>query len=128
VVGKELLIGSTSGAHTQVFTALTYRDGALRKLPAPGGKHLSWDVNSSYGTGSEGWLCTRGAVESRAVYPNNIHRRRFRIVRDKYTYSSGQWARTSHYATTVAANSRGNPPKYTDQYWRFACPGLPNAF
>ena len=126
--GKELLIGSTSGAHTQVFTALTYRDGKLRKLGAPGGKYASWGVNSSYGTGNEGWRCTSDGVESRAVYPNNIHRRRFHIVRDKYAYRSGRWSRTGHYATTVAANNHGNPPTYTDNYFRFACPGLPNAF
>jgi hypothetical protein len=128
VSGKELLVGSTSGAHTQVFTVLTYRQGALRKLHAPGGKHSYWSVNSSYGTGSEGWLCTSGGVESRAVYPTNRHHTRFRVVRDKYAYGSGHWTRTDHVAATVAASRHHNPPKATRHYASFACPGLANAF
>jgi hypothetical protein len=128
VTGKELLVGSTSGAHTQVFTALTYRAGALRKLHAPGGKHSYWSVNSSYGTGNEGWRCTREGVESRSVYPKNRHHTRFRVVRDKYKYGSGHWTRTDHAAATVPSGRHGSPPKSTRHYASFACAGLPNAF
>jgi hypothetical protein len=127
--GRELLLGSTTGAHTQVFTVLTYRDGALRNLPAPAGlPHApvaQWSVNSSAGTGSEGWRCTNTGVESRAVYPGSVHRHRFHIVRNKYVFGSAGWTRTHHYAATVTSRY---PPKSTDGYAEFACRGLPPAF
>jgi hypothetical protein len=127
--GKEILVGFTTGAHTQGFTALTYRDGRLSVLPAPGpGGSTGWEVNSSYGTGSEGWLCTSKGVEARSVYPTSSSHKHFRIVRNRSVYRSTRWVRTHHFARTVAANSKGNPPGYTDGYARFACPGLPNAF
>lgn len=126
--GKELLVGFTSGAHTQIYTALTDRGGSLVKLKAPGnGKYSFWGVNSSYGTGSEGWKCTTAGVESRSVYPNSRHTR-FHIARDRYVFRAGSWVRTHRVARTVDADASGSPPKYTDHYASFDCPGLPDAF
>jgi hypothetical protein len=124
--GKEILVGFSTGAHLQSFTALTYSGGTLTVLAAPENETY-WSVNNSFGTGSDGWLCTSKGVEGRSVTPTNSKATHFRIVRNTFVYKSGGWVRTHHFATTVKAKSPGNPPKYTDSYAEFACPGLPAA-
>lgn len=120
--GKEILVGFTTGAHSQFFTVLNDRAGRLRQLRAPAG--TSWGVNSSFGTGSSGWRCTRTGVESRSVFPGGGSPT-YRIVRNRYVWRTSSWVRTSHVARTVAADAQGNPPAFTDDYPRFICPGLP---
>jgi hypothetical protein len=54
--GKELFFGRTQGAHARLFQALTYRDGRLVALRAPGrGYQGLWIVDSSAMYVS-GWL------------------------------------------------------------------------
>ncbi|MDX6301196.1 MAG: hypothetical protein QOF53_2410 [Nocardioidaceae bacterium] len=120
--GKELLLGFSTGAHTQSFTVLTYRGGRLRGLRAPAG--TSWVVNSSFGTGSFGWRCTSAGVESRSVFPGGGSPT-YRIVRNHYSWRAGGWVRTSHFGRTVPADAQGNPPASTNQYPRLLCRGLP---
>ncbi len=120
--GKELVLGFSTGAHAQLFTALTYRGGRLRELDSPPGS--SWVVNSSVGTGSSGWRCTRRGVESRSVTPGGGSAT-YDVQRDRYAWRSGRWVRTKHVATTVAADADGNPPASTDDFPRFVCAGLP---
>jgi hypothetical protein len=120
--GREIMLGFSTGAHSQSFTVLNYRAGRLRELRAPAGS--SWAVNSSFGTGSFGWRCTRTGVESRSVFPGGGSPT-YRIVRNRYVRQSGRWLRTSHVDKTVAADAQGNPPAATDDYPRFNCAGLP---
>lgn len=120
--GKEILVGFTTGAHSQFFTVLNDRAGRLHALNAPAG--TSWGVNSSFGTGSSGWRCTSTGVESRSVFPGGGSAT-YRIVRNRYVWQTGRWVRTSHDAKTVPADAQGNPPAYTDSFPRFICPGLP---
>jgi hypothetical protein len=121
--GKELVVGFTTGAHSQFFTVLGFRAGRLRELRAPA--DLSWGANSSVGTGSFGWRCTSRGVESRSVFPGGGSPT-YRVVRNRYVWRTGHWVRTSHVARTVPADAQGNPPAYTDAYPRFICPGLPD--
>jgi hypothetical protein len=120
--GKEILVGFTTGAHSEFFTVLNDRAGRLRALKAPAG--TSWGVNSSFGTGSSGWRCTRTGVESRSVFPGGGSPT-YRIVRNRYVWRTSRWVRKSHVVHTVAADAQGNPPAFTDDYPRFLCPGLP---
>jgi hypothetical protein len=120
--GKEMLLGFSTGAHSQFFTVLHDRAGRLRELRAPAGS--SWGVNSSFGTGSSGWRCTSTGVESRSVFPGGGSPT-YRIVRNRYVWRMGRWVRKSHVAKTVAADAQGNPPASTNDYPRFICPGLP---
>lgn len=120
--GKELVLGSSTGAHSQFFTVLDYRAGRLRTLPAPA--RTSWGANSSFGTGSSGWRCTSTGVESRSVFPGGGSPT-YRIVRNRYVWRTRGWVRTSHFGETVPANAQGNPPVSTNQYPRFLCRGLP---
>jgi hypothetical protein len=123
--GKEIIVGFSTGAHAQSFTALTDQSGKLRVLNPPRGS--SWLINGAYTSGYGGWLCTSNGVESRGVIATSNSLKHFRIVRNRYVYRSGQWVRTRHYAHTVAADSHGQPPKYTRGYATFTCPGLPKA-
>jgi hypothetical protein len=120
--GKEIVLGFSTGAHSQFFTVLHYRAGRLRVLKAPA--RSSWGVNSSFGTGSSGWRCTRAGVESRSVFPGGGSPT-YRIVRNRYVWRTGRWVRTRHVAKTVAADAQGNPPASTNDYPRFICPRLP---
>jgi len=86
--GKEILVGFSTGAHSQFFTVLNYRAGRLRELRAPAG--LSWGVNSSFGTGSFGWRCTSRGVQSRSVFPGGGSPT-YRIVRNRYVWRTGRW-------------------------------------
>lgn len=70
--GKDLMVGYTAGAHTLFFRALTWREGKLANLDAPGrGRTWTIDgaVNSVYG-----WL-------RRGSWPEGTIRRR---VADRY--------------------------------------------
>jgi hypothetical protein len=123
--GKEILLGFSTGAHTQLFTSLTYRAGRLRPLHAPGSS--SWMVNSSVGTGSSGWRCTDTGVQGRSVTPDAVPASTFRIQRNSYVKGARGWVRTGHFVTTVAADADGNPPASTNDYPTFNCPGLPRS-
>jgi hypothetical protein len=119
--GKEIVIGFSTGAHAQLFAAFTYGGGQLIERQAPGGGE--WFVNSSVGTGSTGWRCTRRGIQQRSVSPNlGGH---FRIVLNRYVFRPRGWVRVRHLTRTVPADAQGNPPAYTNSYPRFACRGLP---
>ena len=120
VDGRDLVVGSTSGAHTQVYNVVAYRPGKLVKVISPGsGPEDGWTVNSSAGTGSWGWRCTKQGMQSRLVYPRGDGSRST-IDRARYLYD-GSWQRTKHVHYTVD----GGPPAYTNDYATFACNGLP---
>lgn len=123
--GKEILMGFSTGAHAQLFTALTYRGGHLRVLKAPGGTPY-WMVNSSYGTGSQGWRCTAHGVQARSVMPLDSAGKHYRIVVNGYRRSGTHWRRVSHTARTVAGVG-GQPPTSTDTFPELVCAGVPHA-
>ena len=124
VKGRDLVVGSTSGAHTEVFNVVALHDGALVKVVSPGGgPEDGWTINSSYGTGSWGYRCTDDGVMTRLVYPNGEHTR-FHIDRARYVLHS-TWQRSKHVHYAVDADADGNPPAYTDDYATFDCTGLP---
>lgn len=124
VVGQELVLGRTSGAHTQVYAVVTYRSGRLHVLDSPDAT-ADWVINSSYGTGSQGWKCTAHGVRSRSVTPNGAHTRYVIDVADYVLRLA--WHETRHVHYSVRADAHGNPPAYTESYPDFACPGLPPA-
>jgi hypothetical protein len=123
--GRDLVVGFTSGAHTQVFNVVALHADHLVTVAAPGddGPQTGWTLNSSYGTGSWGYRCTDDGVMTRLVYPNGKHTR-FQIDRASYVLDNG-WQRTKHVHYEVDADGHGNPPAYTDDYPTFACQGLP---
>ena len=122
--GNEIVLGFTTGAHSQGFTAYAYRpDGELLTFRAPR-RDETWFVNSSYGTGTSGWKCTRRGVQARAVSASGGPT--VRIKRISYVMGrNGDWRRTKRVARTVKVDASGNPPAYTAEYARFACAGLP---
>lgn len=122
--GKEIVLGFSTGAHAQGFIAYTYRpNGELLPLRAPR-RSESWFLNSSYGTGTSGWKCTRRGVQSRAVSPSGG--RTVKLTRIWYRIGrSGDWRRTKRVVRTVMVDAQGNPPARTGTYANFVCPGLP---
>lgn len=60
--GKELVVGSTQGAHAEFFRVLTLRAGKLVTLPAPGGG--TWAVDGAL-MDDVGWA--RGAGDPRGL-------------------------------------------------------------
>jgi hypothetical protein len=61
--GAELVVGTTMGAHTLWFTALTLRSGQLERLPAPDGED-EWMVDGAYSFHAG---VVRRVVDGRAV-------------------------------------------------------------
>jgi len=122
--GKEIVLGFSTGAHAQGFTAYAFRsDGELLTFRAPR-RDESWFVNSSYGTGTSGWRCTRRGVQARAVSASGGPTARVKVI--SYVMGrNGEWRRTKRAVRTVEVDARGNPPAYTARFARFACPGLP---
>jgi len=122
--GQEILLGFSTGPHTQSFSAYSYRsNGELLTFRAPR-RSESWMVNSSYGTGTSGWRCTRRGVQSRAVSASGNATARVKLITYKMG-RNGQWRSTKRVVHPVHVDAQGNPPAYTAKYARFACPGLP---
>jgi hypothetical protein len=119
--GDELVLGYSTGAHAQLFSAYSDQAGQLIELSSPLGE--GWAVNSSFGTGSSGWLCTRHGVEVRAV--SSPVRGQVRITRAKYEWQSTGWVRTARHVRPAPVDAHGNPPAATNRYPTFSCPGLP---
>lgn len=94
VPGKELFVGYTSGAHTLFFNAVTWRDGDLATMDAPGrGRH--WIVDAAY-TVSYGWLHRAkdpaGMVKKRFASRNG-DTERFRGTVTTFRWQAGGWQR-----------------------------------
>lgn len=118
--GKELLLGYTSGAHATVFHMLTLRQGALDVVMPPKERiQGGWMVNSSVGTGSQGWRCTDHGIRRRKLYPTSDGNG-IRVERSSYVWRGG-WDRVAHFTRTYY----GQPPSWTANYASFDCKGLP---
>src|SRR3954451_6036316 len=119
--GKEMGLGTSSGAHAQLFAAYAYRQGQLVELSSPLGGE--WMVNSSFGTGSSGWRCTGHGVEARAV--SAARAGKVRVSLKRYVLSDSGWKGAGGKVRTVPVNAQGNPPAFTNDFPTFACKGLP---
>jgi hypothetical protein len=123
--GRELVLGRTSGAHTSVFTAVTFRNGGLHVLRAPDAWNhagAGWLVNSSYGTGMQGWQCTDQGVRSRSAEPDGPHRT-FRVVTKDFAWHGG-WQLLASHRREVPTGPHRQAPRHLAAFASFDCPGL----
>jgi hypothetical protein len=95
--GAELLVGSMQGAHTPMYTMLTYRDGALVTEASPSPLSQRWQIDAAYGD-YMGW--SRHIVDGHAAMTQSIV---FRSAGGKsfagqsvtYVWDVDHWQRTA---------------------------------
>jgi hypothetical protein len=111
--GVELLIGSMQGAHTPMYTMLTYRTGALVVEQSPSSLSRLWQVDAAYGDYLGWW---RHRVDGRIAMTQHIAYRdaggtSFSGRDVTYVRTAHGWARatTKHtrYPTERAASAIG---------------------
>ena len=95
--GQELVVGTSMGAHTPLFSVLTWRGDRLVKESAPGRWGL-WPVDAYY-NGYFGWLRTRSS--------GHVHMTARSVTRDDgvghhwsgqaitFTWRAGRWVRSA---------------------------------
>ena len=92
--GAELMIGHMAGAHTQFFQALTWRDGGLVNLRAPGAQR-DWVVDGAWSV-ALGWQRRStdpvGTLLRREAYRNGSSST-FTAKLTRYRWSSVGWQR-----------------------------------
>jgi hypothetical protein len=111
VVGSELLVGSMQGAHTPMYTMLTYRDGALAVEKSPSPLSPLWQVDAADGDYMGWWRHTlaNGHVAMTQKIASRVGSGpRFRGHNVTYAWTKGSWVRTTSsahsYATGRAAS------------------------
>ena len=91
VPGKDLLIGYLSGAHTQFFHGITWREGELTTLDAPG-RDVTWVIDGAYSI-SFGWLrrgsWPEGTIRKRVATRDESEEFKGRIT--AYRWKDGGW-------------------------------------
>jgi hypothetical protein len=119
VGGKEILLGSFSGASSDEFHVLAYTEGRLVSLPAPdaGG----WDFNDTVDQ-SNGFRCTSSGIESRFYYQSTRSQNRWVVGRDYFVWRDERWVHT--HGSRQHVSDRGGPPAGTARFGQFRCPGL----
>jgi hypothetical protein len=95
--GAELLVGSTQGAHTPMYTMLTYRNGALVAEASPSPLSQRWQIDAAYGD-YMGW--SRHIVGGHATMSQSIVFRAeggesFAGRRVTYVWDVDHWQRTA---------------------------------
>lgn len=109
--GAELLIGSMQGAHTPMYTMLTYRSGALVVEASPSPLSQRWQVDAAWGD-YMGWA--RHIVAGHAAMTQSIvfraeHGQSFSGTSVRYVWSIDHWQRTTKssisYPTVKAASA-----------------------
>lgn len=94
--GSEIVVARTMGAHTALYRALTWREGRLVTLNAPG-LNRSWAVDAAY-TISMGWLHRPterdGLVRSR-IAERDIETGHWKGTVTAYQWSPDGWNRLS---------------------------------
>ncbi len=101
--GAELLVGSTQGAHTPMYTMLTYRAGALVVERSPSPLSPLWQVDAAYGDYLGWWRHTLGdggVAMTQKVAIRSLGTTRFQGDNVRYVWSADRWTRT---ATTAAS-------------------------
>jgi len=96
--GKEIVVGRTAGAHTQFYRALTWRQGGLTTLGAPG-KGTDWIVDGAMRI-SIGWNHKRtdkaGTIRRRwAERTGDAVHSRFKGTVTTYRWTSTGWTKTA---------------------------------
>jgi hypothetical protein len=116
--GSELVVGHTSGAHTLFFHALTWRDGRLVTLDAPG-RGVTWVVDGAANV-AIGW-------QRRAGDPAGLIRHGFaarksngdmRLTVSTFRWRQGGWSRVERRVVDPATDRAA----YAWAGWRV--PGL----
>ncbi len=98
--GAELLVGSMQGAHTPMYTMLTYRAGALVTEASPSPLSQRWQVDAAYGD-YMGW--SRHVVDGHATITQRIVVRAeggasFAGNSTTYVWNVNHWQRTTRTA------------------------------
>jgi hypothetical protein len=113
--GVELLVGSMQGAHTPMYTMLTYRRGALVIEASPAALSQRWQIDAAYGD-YMGW--SRHVVAGHATVAETIVSRSeqgtgtsFTGQRVTYVWKVNHWQRTTttsvFFPTARAASAIG---------------------
>lgn len=93
--GKDLVVGHMAGAHTLFFHGLTWRDGSLATLGAPG-RGRDWVIDGAYSV-SIGWLHRTswpdGQLQKRSA--SRQESGKFRGTITTFRWTDGGWDRTA---------------------------------
>ncbi len=100
VPGAELVVGSMQGAHTPMYTMLTYRAGSLIVEQSPSPLSTRWQIDAAW-VDYMGWQ--RHVVDEHAAMTQRIVVRvdggeSFRGHRVTYVWNAGHWVRTTKVA------------------------------
>lgn len=100
--GSELLVGSMQGAHTPMYTMLTYRAAGLVVERIPSALGRRWQVDAAYGDYLGWWrhiVGGRVAMTERLAF-RNVGGRSFSGHDVTYVWSTNRWVRTTTSAKT----------------------------
>lgn len=103
--GRELVVGSSAGAHAKFFRVVTYRSGKLVTLKAPGGARTWW-IDGSYSMNA-GWF--RSTSKGKVYMTSKTAVRNWSssghdLRTTKYQWKSNRWKRVSSTRNPRATN------------------------
>jgi hypothetical protein len=120
--GSELVLRRSSGAHTQFFVVMTWRNGELVELPSPDGRRR-WAVDGAYNV-AVGVRCETVADEHRVVLtsasPNDPTDEFLVGASTTWTARGDTWVKLESHPLKF---TRGSDEDNAAIGWR--CPGLP---
>ncbi len=93
IKGRELLVGSSFGAHTPIYTMLTHRRGELVLTRSPRGDNI-WYVDQAFNTAFGWWRSTHGGevrMTEKAAYGRSD--RTFAGRNTTFAWRSGRWVK-----------------------------------
>ena len=116
--GHDLMIGQTMGAHTEFFRALTWRNGTLATLDAPG-HPTYWVIDGAVGV-SMGWRRAAGeapgTIQQRvAVRTGDPVRSPFKGTINRFRWANGTGTGSQpHHSSARGSNSvlMGRLPRF----------------
>lgn len=110
--GYELVLGRHMGTHAMFFAVLTYRDGQLTTLKAPGGA-WTWYIDSSYSYNAGWYRSTSGGLRVTAVASvrdvDSTSSRPHRQTTTRYRWSGGRWVKASSSVRWVSDSTAAKP-------------------
>ena len=104
--GVELLVGSMQGAHTPMYTMLTFRNGRLAVERSPSRLSPLWQVDAADGDYMGWWrhaLPDRHIAMTQKIAVRTGRGSRFRGHSVTYTWSGGSWHRWTAHTVTYAS-------------------------
>jgi hypothetical protein len=111
VAGVELLVGSMQGAHTPMYTMLTYRSGRLVVEKSPSPLSPLWQIDAADGDYMGWWrhISASGTVTMTQKVAVRIgDGDRFRGHNVSYSWSDGAWGRTASSTRTYATGTQAS--------------------